>query len=153
MSDMNETKDRVADAPGKRALLEAALRLGSSSRSLGAIGLRELAREAGLNPNTFYRHFRDIDDLGLTMIRDISTSCASRCASFAARPRLRAAPGAPSADDAVRAGPGKGAAGLPGDGAAVLRLRGEQSRRVHRRRARTAWGFAGAAWCPASDHG
>lgn len=35
MSDMNETKDRVADAPGKRALLEAALRLGSSSRSLG----------------------------------------------------------------------------------------------------------------------
>lgn len=49
MSDMNETKDRVADAPGKRALLEAALRLGSSSRSLGAIGLRELAREAGLN--------------------------------------------------------------------------------------------------------
>ncbi|MGS8176830.1 TetR family transcriptional regulator [Pseudomonas aeruginosa] len=76
MSDMNETKDRVADAPGKRALLEAALRLGSSSRSLGAIGLRELAREAGLNPNTFYRHFRDIDDLGLTMIRDISTQLA-----------------------------------------------------------------------------
>ncbi|MDF5940116.1 TetR family transcriptional regulator [Pseudomonas aeruginosa] len=88
MSDMNETKDRVADAPGKRALLEAALRLGSSSRSLGAIGLRELAREAGLNPNTFYRHFRDIDDLGLTMIRDISTQLRQPLRQLAARPRL-----------------------------------------------------------------
>lgn len=94
MSDMNETKDRVADAPGKRALLEAALRLGSSSRSLGAIGLRELAREAGLNPNTFYRHFRDIDDLGLTMIRDISTQLRQPLRQLRREAATRAAPGA-----------------------------------------------------------
>jgi AcrR family transcriptional regulator len=60
-------------APGKQLLIEAALRLISSSRSLSSIGLRELAREAGLNPNTFYRHFRDVDDLGLTIIRQIAT--------------------------------------------------------------------------------
>ncbi|HHW1782085.1 TetR family transcriptional regulator [Pseudomonas aeruginosa] len=91
---MNETKDRVADAPGKRALLEAALRLGSSSRSLGAIGLRELAREAGLNPNTFYRHFRDIDDLGLTMIRDISTQLRQPLRQLRREAATRAAPSA-----------------------------------------------------------
>lgn len=65
-------QERVTPAPGKRLLMEAALRLSSASRSLSSIGLRELAREAGLNPNTFYRHFRDIDDLGLAVIGDIS---------------------------------------------------------------------------------
>lgn len=65
-------QERVTPAPGKRLLMEAALRLSSTSRSLSSIGLRELAREAGLNPNTFYRHFQDIDDLGLAVIADIS---------------------------------------------------------------------------------
>lgn len=32
---------------------------------LSTLGLREIAREAGLNHNTFYRHFEDLDDLGL----------------------------------------------------------------------------------------
>ena len=58
-----------ADPPGKRALLDAAERLASSSRCLTSLGLRELAREAGLNPNTFYRHFRDMEDLGLQLLR------------------------------------------------------------------------------------
>lgn len=66
-------RERNTDAPGKRLLMEAALRLTSASRSLSGLGLRELAREAGLNPNTFYRHFKDVDDLGLAVIRDIST--------------------------------------------------------------------------------
>ena len=65
--------EKTSEAPGKRLLMEAALRLTSTSRSLSSLGLRELAREAGLNPNTFYRHFRDVDDLGLAVIRDIST--------------------------------------------------------------------------------
>ena len=65
--------EKNSEAPGKRLLMEAALRLTSTSRSLSSLGLRELAREAGLNPNTFYRHFRDVDDLGLAVIRDIST--------------------------------------------------------------------------------
>ncbi|MGI3131962.1 TetR family transcriptional regulator [Halopseudomonas pachastrellae] len=58
-----------ADPPGKRALLDAAERLAASSRCLTSLGLRELAREAGLNPNTFYRHFRDMEDLGLQLLR------------------------------------------------------------------------------------
>lgn len=66
-------RDKLNDAPGKRHLMAAALHLSSSSRSLSSIGLRELAREAGLNPNTFYRHFRDVDDLGLALIEDLSS--------------------------------------------------------------------------------
>ena len=74
MHDEGKTiRERVSEAPGKRLLLEAALRLTSTQRSLSSLGLRELAREAGLNPNTFYRHFRDVDDLGLTLIGEIST--------------------------------------------------------------------------------
>lgn len=63
---------KSGEAPGKRLLMEAALRLASASRSLSSLGLRELAREAGLNPNTFYRHFRDVDDLGLAVIGEIA---------------------------------------------------------------------------------
>jgi AcrR family transcriptional regulator len=52
---------------GKRRLIEAAFRLGARDGiALPSLGLRELAREAGLNHNTFYRHFRDMDDLGRT---------------------------------------------------------------------------------------
>jgi AcrR family transcriptional regulator len=55
-------------APGKRRLIEAALRLAAARRSFASLGIRELAREAELNPNTFYRHFGSIDDLALETI-------------------------------------------------------------------------------------
>lgn len=32
------------------------------------MGLREIAREAGIAPNSFYRHFRDVDDLAIALI-------------------------------------------------------------------------------------
>jgi AcrR family transcriptional regulator len=59
-------------ADGKRKLVRAALRLSARKRSFASLGLRELGREAGLNPNTFYRHFRSLDDLGLTIIEEIT---------------------------------------------------------------------------------
>ncbi|MDO2068522.1 TetR family transcriptional regulator, partial [Escherichia coli] len=30
--------------------------------------LREIAREAGIAPNSFYRHFKDIDELAIALI-------------------------------------------------------------------------------------
>lgn len=57
---------------GRRRLLDAAIRLGARARSTTALGLRELAREAGLNPNTFYRHFASLDDLGLAVIAEVA---------------------------------------------------------------------------------
>lgn len=53
---------------GKLKLIQAALRLITETRSLTSLGLRELAREAGLNPNTFYRHFRNLDEFGLQVL-------------------------------------------------------------------------------------
>lgn len=58
---------------GRRRLMEAALRLSAQKRSVHAVGVRELGREAGLNPNTFYRHFKDMDDLGLAILDEMGT--------------------------------------------------------------------------------
>ncbi len=70
MKDKSKDGTRPTEAPGKRALMEAAVRLAASSRCITSLGLRELAREAGLNPNTFYRHFRNMEDLGLQLLRE-----------------------------------------------------------------------------------
>jgi TetR/AcrR family transcriptional regulator, fatty acid biosynthesis regulator len=57
---------------GKRKLIEAALRLTAGGRSFASLGLRELAREAGLNPNTFYRHFSALDELAREAVESVS---------------------------------------------------------------------------------
>ncbi len=56
---------------GKQQLIDAALKLAAEKRSFRSVGLRELAREAGLNPNTFYRHFASMDDLGVCLVNEI----------------------------------------------------------------------------------
>ncbi|MDR6466959.1 TetR family transcriptional regulator [Paraburkholderia sp. GV068] len=58
--------------PGKRKLIEAALRLTAGGRGFASLGLRELAREAGLNPNTFYRHFGTLDELAREAVDSVS---------------------------------------------------------------------------------
>jgi AcrR family transcriptional regulator len=54
--------------------MEAALRLMSAGRSFTGLGLREVAREAGVVPTAFYRHFRDMDELGLALVEDGGTT-------------------------------------------------------------------------------
>ncbi len=66
------SESELEPAPGKRKLIEAALRLTAGGRSFASLGLRELAREAGLNPNTFYRHFDSLDDLAREAVESIS---------------------------------------------------------------------------------
>jgi len=51
------------------ALLDAALRL-LEDKSFGSLGLREVAREAGVVPTAFYRHFDSMEELGLALIDD-----------------------------------------------------------------------------------
>jgi TetR/AcrR family transcriptional regulator, fatty acid biosynthesis regulator len=57
---------------GKRRLIAAGLRLAARGRGLSSLGLRELAREAELNPNTFYRHFKNIDELGIAAVEEVT---------------------------------------------------------------------------------
>lgn len=57
----------------RQALLDAALTLSSEGgRSFGTISLREVAREAGLVPTAFYRHFQDMDELGADLVDYVS---------------------------------------------------------------------------------
>src|SRR5574344_2571006 len=52
----------------RRSLVEAAFSQLSAERSFASLSLREVAREAGIAPTSFYRHFKDVDELGLTMV-------------------------------------------------------------------------------------
>ena len=49
-------------------LLAAALSLIGPHRSVSTLSLREVAREAGIAPNSFYRQFRDMDELTVALI-------------------------------------------------------------------------------------
>ncbi|GGD73025.1 HTH-type transcriptional repressor FabR [Lacimicrobium alkaliphilum] len=52
----------------RRAIIDAAFNLLDEQRSLSSVSLREVARAAGIAPTSFYRHFKDIDELGLTLV-------------------------------------------------------------------------------------
>lgn len=67
------SKGQERPTSGRQKLMEAALELAATTRSLASLGLREVTRHAGLNPNTFYRHFKDFDELGVAMIEDLGT--------------------------------------------------------------------------------
>jgi TetR/AcrR family transcriptional regulator, fatty acid biosynthesis regulator len=60
-------------AKTRRALIEAALRL-SAKHGVSGISLRQVALEAGLTPAAFYRHFRDMEDLGLALVDEVGIS-------------------------------------------------------------------------------
>lgn len=51
-------------------LLAAALQLMGEGRPFGALSLREITRVAGVVPASFYRHFRDLDELGLALVEE-----------------------------------------------------------------------------------
>ncbi|MGW6271862.1 TetR family transcriptional regulator [Streptomyces sp. NPDC055060] len=53
----------------RRALLDAALQL-LEEQSLSSLGLREVTRAVGVAPTAFYRHFRDMADLGVALVEE-----------------------------------------------------------------------------------
>ena len=52
----------------RQNIVDAAFGLLDENKSLSAISLREVARAAGIAPTSFYRHFKDMDELGLTLV-------------------------------------------------------------------------------------
>ncbi len=52
----------------RQALLDAALGL-LEEQSLSSLGLREVTRVVGVAPTAFYRHFRDLGELGVAWSR------------------------------------------------------------------------------------
>lgn len=59
-----ERKERT-----RRAILDAALRL-SEETGLGGLSLRQIAKEVGVVPTAFYRHFASVDELGLALVEE-----------------------------------------------------------------------------------
>jgi AcrR family transcriptional regulator len=57
-----ERKERT-----RRAILDAGLALSAES-SLGAISLRQVAKQVGIVPTAFYRHFGSLELLGLALV-------------------------------------------------------------------------------------
>lgn len=53
----------------RRALLDAALAL-LEQQNLSGLGVREVTRAAGLSPAGFYRHFADLAELGVVLVRE-----------------------------------------------------------------------------------
>ncbi|MGC4062062.1 MAG: HTH-type transcriptional repressor FabR [Aquabacterium sp.] len=69
-----------AASPGRKPVISrediigAALKLVGPHRSLSTLSLREVAREAGIAPNSFYRQFRDMDELAVALIERAGAS-------------------------------------------------------------------------------
>jgi AcrR family transcriptional regulator len=63
-----EKKERT-----RRAILDAALSLSEQTGLIG-LSLRQVAREVGIVPTAFYRHFASIDELGLALVEESFTS-------------------------------------------------------------------------------
>jgi AcrR family transcriptional regulator len=63
-----ERKERT-----RRAILDAALEL-CETQPLAALSLRQVAKEVGIVPTAFYRHFESIEDLGLVLVDESFTS-------------------------------------------------------------------------------
>ena len=53
----------------RRALMDAGLRL-LEEQNLAGLGVREVTRAAGMSPAGFYRHFRDMADLGVALVEE-----------------------------------------------------------------------------------
>ena len=55
----------------RKALMEAARNLMDSGRGFGSLSLREVTRLAGIVPTGFYRHFQDMDELGMALVAEV----------------------------------------------------------------------------------
>jgi AcrR family transcriptional regulator len=71
----------------RRALLRAALKL-LARNSFDSISLREVTREAGISPTAFYRHFDDMEELGLSLVEESFGSLRQMLRSSRADPTM-----------------------------------------------------------------
>ena len=66
MSIRSEQKEKT-----RQSIIGAALRL-SEEKGFPALSLREVTREAQIAPATFYRHFKDMEELGLVLVDQVA---------------------------------------------------------------------------------
>jgi AcrR family transcriptional regulator len=61
-NDLKKQKEKTS-----QALIQAALEL-CEEEGYASLSLRSVARKAGIAPTSFYRHFREIDEMGVEMV-------------------------------------------------------------------------------------
>ena len=71
----------------RQALLRGALKL-LARNSFDSISLREVTREAGVSPTAFYRHFDDMEELGLVLVEESFGSLRQMLRSSRADPTM-----------------------------------------------------------------
>lgn len=65
------TQPRKKRGENREALMTAALALVGEGRHFASLGIREVARQANVVPTAFYRHFKNMDDLGLQLVDEL----------------------------------------------------------------------------------
>lgn len=68
MASKSEQKNQT-----RRQLIQAGLRL-SGEKGFGALSLREVAVAAGITPAAYYKHFHDLEELGLVLLDEVGLS-------------------------------------------------------------------------------
>jgi len=81
-SSRQERKERT-----RQAILSSALTL-SAETGLAAVSLRQVAKEVGIVPTAFYRHFGSIEELGLVLVDDSFVSLRAMLRDVRREPAL-----------------------------------------------------------------
>ncbi|MCS5564214.1 MAG: TetR family transcriptional regulator, partial [Oleiphilaceae bacterium] len=68
---MADHRSRRKPGETREKLMNAALELVGKGRHFASLGIREVTRQAGVVPTSFYRHFRNMDDLGLQLVDEL----------------------------------------------------------------------------------
>lgn len=74
-----------------QALIQAALEL-CAEEGYASLSLRSVARKAGIAPTSFYRHFREIDEMGVEMVvqaKEVLTDCLTAARKKMTFPGIR----------------------------------------------------------------
>ncbi|MCX6131183.1 MAG: HTH-type transcriptional repressor FabR [Proteobacteria bacterium] len=75
-------------AKTRKNIIGAALSL-STQNGFACLSLREVTRSAGIAPTSFYRHFKDMEDLGLALVDEVSLTLRQLLRQARRRARVR----------------------------------------------------------------
>lgn len=75
-------------AKTRKNIIQAALNL-STTNGFACLSLREVTRAAGIAPTSFYRHFKDMEDLGLALVDEVSLTLRQLLRQARRRARVR----------------------------------------------------------------
>ena len=86
---MTTPRTRAEQKRHTRALIVEAGRRAVASRGFTGLVVRELAREAGIVPTAFYRHFESVDDLASELAAGAADALGAFVDALVAAPTTR----------------------------------------------------------------